>query len=156
MDVKVTINGSERTYRDCAERRLQDLLRCEGLYSMKHGCETGDCGTCVVLVDDRPVVSCILLAGQTHCKRVDTLERLNIDAKVRSLQRAFVECGAIQCGYCTPAMILVGRALLDKNPAPNEEEVREALAGVLCRCTGYVKPVEAILRVAREEWEKQA
>ncbi|MGH2543348.1 MAG: molybdopterin-dependent oxidoreductase, partial [Ardenticatenaceae bacterium] len=117
---------------------------------VKHGCETGECGACAVLVDGKPVVSCVLLAAQAEGTDVTTIEAMGTRLDLHPLQKAFATNGAIQCGYCTPAMVLAAAALLAENPVPGEAEVREALSGVLCRCTGYVKPVEAILHAAAE------
>jgi carbon-monoxide dehydrogenase small subunit len=124
---------------------LRDELNLNGA---KLGCETGDCGSCTVLVDGKPVKSCLYLAIKAADRDVLTIEGLKgEDGKLHPLQEAFIEHFAIQCGYCTPGMILMAKALLDENPDPTEEEVREALTGNLCRCTGYVKIVEAILAV---------
>jgi len=149
MQIRTTINGQERTLEIKANMLLMDLLRRERCYSVKHGCETGDCGACAVLLDGKAVNTCIMLAAQAHEKQIVTLEALGTPDQLHPLQSAFVETGAIQCGYCTPAMILVAKELFDRNPNPSEADVREALAGVLCRCTGYVKPVEAILAAAK-------
>ena len=151
MRIKVHLNGAEQTFEVGDRTLLLQLLRGEGLHSVKHGCETGDCGACTVLLDGRPVVSCIMLAAQAADRRVETLEGLNGRPEVVRLQRAFAATGAIQCGYCTPAMVVAASALLGLSPRATEEEVRDALAGVLCRCTGYVKPVEAVLGAAGGE-----
>ena len=148
MDIHVKLNGSDQTFGVGDPLTLFQLLRDNGCYSVKRGCESGDCGACTVLVNDRPAVSCIMLAAQAHDKRVITLEGLCDEPSAVCVQDAFVNSGAIQCGYCTPAMILAARALLDRSPSPSETEIREALTGVLCRCTGYVKPVEAVLQAA--------
>jgi putative selenate reductase molybdopterin-binding subunit len=150
MQVRLTINGQEKTFDIKPNVLLLDLLRRERCYSVKHGCETGDCGACAVLLDGKPVNTCIMLAAQAHEKRITTLESLDAPDQLHPLQNAFVETGAIQCGYCTPAMILVAKALLDTHPNPSQADIREALAGVLCRCTGYVKPVEAIMSVRHD------
>lgn len=153
MEIHVELNGSDQTFAVSERLTLLQLLRDEGCYSVKHGCESGDCGACTVLVNDRPAVSCIMLAAQAHEKRVVTLEGLDGEPSAACIQDAFVNSGAIQCGYCTPAMILVARALLGRSSTPSETEIREALNGVLCRCTGYVKPVEAVLQATREKSE---
>ncbi len=135
---------------------LLQVLRRLGYYSVKHGCETGECGACAILLDGKPVNSCLYLAAQAEGHTIQTIESLGqhpeqgwkITAGLHPLQKAFVESGAIQCGYCTPAQILAAKELLDRNPNPSETEVREALSGVLCRCTGYLKPVQAVLRAA--------
>ncbi len=149
MEVHLTLNGQRRALTVEPNELLLHALRRHALYSVKHGCETGECGSCVVLINGRPTPACITLAAQVDGQAITTLESLaNTRREMHPLQQAFVETGAIQCGYCTPAQILCAKALLDKNPDPSEAEVREAIAGVLCRCTGYVKPVEAILRAA--------
>lgn len=153
MEIHVKLNGCDQTFSVSERLTLLQLLRDEGCYSVKHGCESGDCGACTVLVNDRPAVSCIMLAAQAHEKHVVTLEGLDDEPSAACVQDAFVNSGAIQCGYCTPAMILVARALLGRSPSPSETEIREALTGVLCRCTGYVKPVEAVLQAARRKSE---
>ena len=135
---------------------LLKVLRSQGFFGVKHGCETGECGACTVLLDGKPVNSCVLLAAQAEGHAIQTIEALGEHPQqgwrstpgLHALQRLFVESGAVQCGYCTPAQILAAKALLDRNPAPTEEEVRQALSGVLCRCTGYLKPVQAVLRAA--------
>ncbi|MEW6278476.1 MAG: (2Fe-2S)-binding protein, partial [Candidatus Eremiobacterota bacterium] len=115
----------------------------------KHGCETGECGTCTVLIDGKSINSCIYLAAQAHGRTILTVEGLGTPQDLHPLQQAFVETGAVQCGYCTPAMVLAAHELLTQNPDPTEADVRDALSGQLCRCTGYVKPVEAVLLAAR-------
>lgn len=149
MQIRLTINGQEKTFDIRPHLLLIELLRRERYFSVKHGCETGDCGACAVLLNGRAVNTCTMLAAQAHEKQIVTLEAVGTPDRLHPLQRAFVDRGAIQCGYCTPAMILVAKELLDRNPHPSEAEVRDALAGVLCRCTGYVKPVEAVLAAAR-------
>jgi putative selenate reductase molybdopterin-binding subunit len=135
---------------------LLSVLRGLGYYGVKHGCETGECGACTILLDGKPVNSCVMLALQAEGHRIQTIEALGehpekgwkVSEGLHPLQQAFVESGAIQCGYCTPAQILTAKELLDRNPNPSEAQVREALSGVLCRCTGYIKPVQAVLRAA--------
>jgi putative selenate reductase molybdopterin-binding subunit len=149
MQVNLILNGQQRTLDVAPNELLLHALRRHALYSVKHGCETGECGSCVVLINGNPTPTCILLAAQVDGQQITTLEALAIVRReMHPLQQSFVETGAIQCGYCTPAQILCAKALLDQTPDPSESEVREAIAGVLCRCTGYVKPVEAILRAA--------
>ena len=149
MKVQIEVNGKPLIRDIPANESLLDFLRGEGFFSVKHGCETGECGACAVLLEGKAVNSCILLAAQADGKSIITLEALGCAEHLHPLQQAFVDAGAIQCGYCTPAMILAAKALLDENPYPSESEVRDALAGTLCRCTGYVKPVEAVLEAAR-------
>jgi aerobic-type carbon monoxide dehydrogenase small subunit (CoxS/CutS family)/CO/xanthine dehydrogenase FAD-binding subunit len=146
--VEVWLNGERRKARVEARTTLMDMLRGEGLRGVKHGCETGECGACTVLLDGRPVCSCLTLALRAEGRQVDTIEGLGTPDALHPVQQAFVDTGAIQCGYCTPAMELCAKALLDAVPRPTEADARDALAGCLCRCTGYVKPVEAVLRAA--------
>ena len=128
---------------------LLDVLRDQlELTGAKKGCDRGDCGACTVLLDGKPIVSCTTLAVQAHGRRVTTIEGLMSEGQPHPLQRAFVDVGAVQCGFCTPGMVLAAKALLDENPNPTEDDVREAIAGNLCRCTGYAKIVEAVLSVA--------
>lgn len=149
MQINVTLNGQARVLDVQPNETLMNALRRHALFSVKHGCETGECGSCAVLIDGQPVVSCVTLAVRANGHSITTLEALATrSSDMHPLQQAFIETGAIQCGYCTPAQILCAKALLDRNPNPTEAEVREAIAGVLCRCTGYVKPVQAILRAA--------
>src|SRR5258706_9495933 len=139
MEVNITLNGEPRTLPVQPNELLLHALRRNALFSVKHGCETGECGSCVVLIDGKPTPTCLVLAARADRKAVTTLESLaKMEREMHPLQQAFVETGAIQCGYCTPAQILCARALLDKNPDPTEAEVRDAISGVLCRCTGYV------------------
>jgi aerobic carbon-monoxide dehydrogenase small subunit len=125
---------------------LRDVL---GLTGTKKGCDTGDCGACTVLMNGRPINSCLALAVEADGAEITTIEGLAGGDDLHPIQEAFVQAGAIQCGYCTPGMILTAKALLDENPAPSEEEIKRAIAGNLCRCTGYVKIVEAIQAAAR-------
>jgi len=131
-------------------KTLIDVLREElGLMGTKKGCDEGSCGACTVLLDGTPVLSCLTLAVDAQGKKIQTIEGLAKGSELHPIQKAFVELGAIQCGYCTPGMILTAKALLDKNPDPTREEVIQALSGNLCRCTGYVKIVDAILHAAQ-------
>lgn len=145
MDISLTINGQERRFEITPGETLLEALRRRGYVGVKHGCEDGSCGMCAVLLDGQVIHSCVMLAAQAAGQKVTTIEGLGTREHPHPLQAAFVEAGAIQCGYCAPAMILSAVALLHENPHPTETDVRDALSGVLCRCTGYVKPVEAIL-----------
>ncbi|MDH3944562.1 MAG: molybdopterin-dependent oxidoreductase, partial [Anaerolineae bacterium] len=156
MQIEVNINGSNKTIKSPAGNSLMNSLRREGYFSVKHGCETGDCGACTVLVDGKPINSCVFATAQAAGRSIETLESVGEHPEqgwkttegLHPLQHAFVDSGAIQCGFCTPGMILATKELLGRNPDPSEAEVRDALSGVLCRCTGYVKPVEAVLHAA--------
>jgi putative selenate reductase molybdopterin-binding subunit len=156
MKLNFTLNRTPKTWDVATNESLFDALRRHGVFGVKHGCETGECGACTVLLDGVPVTSCTMLAAQADGHTVDTVEGLGEHPEqgwkhtdgLHPLQQAFIEAGAIQCGYCTPAQLLAADALLKQNPDPTETEVREALSGVLCRCSGYVRPVEAVLRAA--------
>ena len=124
---------------------LRDVL---GLTGTKVACGKGECGACTVLLDDEPVNACLMLAAQVNGHSIVTIEGLAADNEATALQQAFVEEGAIQCGYCTPGMILAAEALLRRNPEPSEEEIREGISGNLCRCTGYTKIIQAIQKAA--------
>jgi putative selenate reductase molybdopterin-binding subunit len=151
--IALTINGEEKTLVVGRAERLLDALRSAGYTSVKYGCGTGDCGACTVLLDGQPVHSCQMRAADAAGRKITTVEALisNLQSPpptLHPIQQAFIDVGAIQCGYCTPAQILTALALLDRNPDPTEDEIREALSGVLCRCTGYVKIVQAVQRAA--------
>src|SRR6266849_6241761 len=148
MELELRINGMIKSLDAAPNESLMTVLRQEGYYSVKHGCETGECGACTVLVDGVPRPSCVMLGAQAGGCTLTTVESLGSARKLHPLQEAFVDTGAIQCGFCTPGMVLSAHALLKSNPHPTEEEVRDALSGNLCRCTVYVKPVQAVLRAA--------
>lgn len=146
---ELRVNG--RSYRLAAHptARLLDVLRDDlGLTGTKEGCGTGQCGACTVLLDGRAVNSCLMLIADAVEHEITTIEGLAPPGQFHPLQTAFVEHGAIQCGFCTPGMVLAAKALLDQNPHPTEEEIRRGLVGNLCRCTGYAKIVEAVQAVA--------
>mgnify|MGYP000436246004 CR=1 FL=1 len=146
--VRFRLNGREVKASVRPNMTLLDLLRREfKVLSVRRGCETGECGMCTVLLDGKPVRSCLVLAVQVDGRDVTTVEGIS-EGGLHPVQEAFIEEGAVQCGYCTPAMVLTAKALLEEEPSPSEERVREALRGVLCRCTGYVKIVRAVLRAA--------
>jgi carbon-monoxide dehydrogenase small subunit len=143
------VNGDERTLVVKANAVLANVLRDElELTGTKKGCELGDCGSCTVLLDGKPVDSCLVLAVEADGREVTTIEGVAQNGKLDALQESFVNHAAVQCGYCTPGMILSAKALLTRNAHPTEREVREAIAGNLCRCTGYVHIVEAVLAAA--------
>ena len=151
MKLQVTVNSDPYRREIEPDATLLSVLRdVLGLTGTKWGCKTGDCGACTVLVDGEPVLSCLQLACQVDGSAITTVEGLEKHGELNDLQRAFVRSGAAQCGFCTPGMLMAAEALLEQHAAPNEAEVREALAGNLCRCTGYNKIVDAILEVAGE------
>lgn len=143
--INFTINGIAQEVEVSPTMRLLDVIRdVLGLTGTKEGCGEGECGACTVLVDGKAVDSCLVLAGQVQGRTITTIEGLSKGQELHPLQKAFIEAGAIQCGYCTPGMILSAKALLDSNPNPSAEEIRHSMSGNLCRCTGYKKIVEAI------------
>ena len=151
--VHMAINGQDHEIEVRPNELLVDVLRERlSLTGTKVGCEAGDCGACTVLINRIPTLSCLTLAIECHGKEILTIEGVGDAEKgeLHPLQKAFVEHYGAQCGFCTPAMILTAKALLDKNPNPNENEIREAINGVLCRCTGYVQIVESIQAAAEE------
>ena len=153
MKIYFELNG-EQQYVDIEPgESLLSLLRRLGMKSVKQGCNTGDCGACTVLVDGRAVRSCITFAAKVRGRRVTTLEGLGSPGDLHPLQEAFLEAGAVQCGFCTPGMILTAYELLSENDNPTPEEVRAAISGNLCRCTGYRKIVDAILLAAK--WKRE-
>ncbi|MEA5058815.1 MAG: (2Fe-2S)-binding protein [Candidatus Pelethousia sp.] len=146
------INGQNYTVEVDPSMRLLDLIRdVIGLTGTKEGCAEGECGACTVILDGEAVTSCLVLAGQAEGHSIITIEGVSQNGELTRLQQAFVDCGAIQCGFCTPGMILSAKALLDKNPHPTDDEIRTAISGNLCRCTGYVKIVDAVKKAAQEE-----
>jgi carbon-monoxide dehydrogenase small subunit len=150
IQLSLTINGEPHQVLAPPQRTLLDVLRADlGLIGTKENCLEAECGVCTVLLDGVAVNACILLAAQCQDRSIVTIEGLAAPGQMHALQRAFIDHGAVQCGYCIPGMILAAKALLDENPAPSEDEIRQALVGNLCRCTGYQKIVEAVTSAAR-------
>ncbi|HEY4591536.1 MAG TPA: (2Fe-2S)-binding protein [Thermoanaerobaculia bacterium] len=148
--LRLRINGEDRPVVFPTHHTLLEVLREEcALTGTKHGCELGECGTCTVLVDGRPVLSCLVLAAETRGKAIETVEGVQLGNELHPLQAAFADLGAAQCGYCTPGILMAAKALLAENPQPSRDEIREALAGNLCRCTGYHNIVKAVLDAAK-------
>ena len=144
-ELKFTVNGDPYELAIKPQRTLLEVLRNElGLTGTKMTCEGSACGMCTVLLDDMAVKSCSVLALQANGRKVTTIEGLAKEGKLHPIQQAFIKHGAIQCGFCTPGMVLVAKALLDKDPSPSEEKIKEALSGNLCRCTGYTSIVRAL------------
>ncbi len=149
--IKLTINGDPYELYIDSRRSLLDVLRNEvGLRGSHRGCNAGDCGACTVMRNGFPVTACMILAADCEGDRILTVEGLTVDGTLHPLQQAMIEKGAIQCGFCTPGIVMNAIALLEENPRPSEIQVRRALAGNLCRCTGYVKVVEAVLSLSEE------
>jgi carbon-monoxide dehydrogenase small subunit len=143
--IQITLNGKPVSREVPNHRLLLDLLRDElGLTGTKEGCGTGDCGACTVLLNGKPVNSCLILSGELDGADIVTIEGLKIGPELHPIQKTFLQDGGAQCGYCTPGMLMMSKALLDENPDPSEEDIRFALSGNLCRCTGYARIVQAV------------
>jgi carbon-monoxide dehydrogenase small subunit len=156
VHLSLRVNGEEQQVSFAPYKTLLEVLREDmNLTGTKHGCELGECGACAVLVDGKPMLSCLLLALECDGKTVLTVEGLGADGKLHPLQDAFADLGAAQCGYCTPGILVTAKALLDHNPHPSRDQIREALSGTLCRCTGYLQIFEAveaaILKISEEQ-----
>ena len=144
--INLHVNGEAFEVLTEVHKTLLEVLREDlGLTGTKRGCDLGTCGACTVLIEGKPYLSCLTLAVDVQGKNIITIEGLSLEGKPHPLQEAFVEKGAIQCGFCTPGMIMTAKALIDENPHPSEIEVKRAISGNLCRCTGYIKILEAIL-----------
>lgn len=143
--IRFTLNGEEVDVSFAPYKTLLEVLREDlGHTGTKHGCELGECGACAVVLAGKPVLSCLVLALECHGRQILTVEGLSGDGRLHPLQDAFADTGAAQCGYCTPGILVTAKALLDANPHPNREQIREALSGNLCRCTGYLQIFEAV------------
>jgi len=151
VKISFNLNGEDVSIETKPNKRLLDMLREDfKLTGVKEGCAEGECGACTVIVNGKAVTSCLILAPQVDGCSVITIEGLSKDGKLDSIQEAFLEAGAVQCGFCTPGMILSAKVLLDNNPKPTEEEIKTAISGNLCRCTGYKKIIEAIQVAAKK------
>ncbi len=151
MHIRFKVNGTECSIDTDPGKRLLDVLREDmGLTGTKEGCGEGECGACTVIMDGFAVNSCLIMIGQMDGKEIITVEGLEKDGELDRLQKAFISNGAVQCGYCTPGMLMSSKALLMKNPHPTEEEIRIAISGNLCRCTGYTKIVAAVKEVSQD------
>jgi len=143
--IRFTLNGEQTDISFAAYKTLLEVLREDlGHTGTKHGCELGECGACAVLVDGKPVLSCLVLAVECEGREVETVEGLSANGSLHPLQEAFADLGAAQCGYCTPGILVTAKALLAQNPHPTRDQIREALSGNLCRCTGYLQIFEAV------------
>jgi carbon-monoxide dehydrogenase small subunit len=156
--IKLIINNTEYELLVTDNETLAQLLRGPqvNLTGTKQGCELGDCGACTVLMDGKPVNSCLVLAMQANGHEITTIEGLSVNGKLHPIQEAFINAGAVQCGYCTPGMVLKAKALLDTNPHPSRTEIREAFVGNLCRCTGYFKIINAVEQAAQNSGSEEA
>ncbi len=155
--IRLIVNGERYALSVASHHTLLRVLREQlALTGTKNGCEAGECGACVVLMNGEPVNSCLVLAPEADGAEILTVEGLAHDGQLDPLQEAFIASGAVQCGYCTPGILINARALLNRNPHPSREEIREALVGNLCRCTGYVRIVDAVERAAQGKSEVAA
>jgi aerobic-type carbon monoxide dehydrogenase small subunit (CoxS/CutS family) len=154
--IELTVNGEQVEVAFAPHKTLLELLREDlGLTGTKHGCELGECGTCAVLVNGRSILSCLMLGLEAEGREITTVEGMSEGNRLHPLQETFADLGAAQCGYCTPGFLLVAKELLEVNPKPSRDEIKEALAGNLCRCTGYIKIYEAVeLAAARMRGEE--
>jgi len=149
--LRLRVNGETKEVATEINKTLLEVLREDmGLTGTKHGCELGECGTCAVLVDGAPVLSCLMLGVEAEHAEILTVEGMMRDGKPHPLQKSFADLGAAQCGYCIPGILLTAKALLDANPHPSRDEIRQALSGNLCRCTGYTKILQAVELAAKE------
>jgi len=152
INIQLTVNGKEYSLSIDEDKRLIDVLREDlGFIGVKEGCGEGECGACTVIMDGKTVNSCLVMGFQANGSNIITIEGLEKDGNLDPVQQAFIDVGAVQCGFCIPGMVLSVRALLDENPNPTEEEIREGISGNLCRCTGYNKIVEAVHLARRYE-----
>ena len=150
MEVILNINGEDKKIEIDPGEMLIDTLRNNGYYGPKRACSSGDCGSCTIILDGEAVNSCMIFSASASGKKIETVEGLGTVSNPHPLQKNFVDEGAVQCGYCIPGMLMSSKALLDKNNNPTKEEVKEALSGNLCRCTGYVKQIDAVINAAAE------
>lgn len=149
-EIELNVNGEKHSLSVAPNKTLLSVLRSQlGLTGTKYGCGAGECGACTVLVDGKPIPSCLTLAVAVKGKRITTIEGLSQNGNLHPIQEEFVKSMAIQCGYCTPGFVLITKALLDQNPNPTDEEIKQYIKGNICRCTGYVKIVEAINAAAK-------
>lgn len=152
--VTITLNGQEQQLLVPSHMTLLHALREKlGLTGTKNGCEAGECGACTVLVDGEPVNSCLVLAVEMDGREITTVEGLALDGQLTPLQQAFADLNAVQCGYCTPGILMAATALLRRNPHPTQEDIQSALVGNLCRCTGYQRIIDAVMRASRQGGE---
>lgn len=149
MKIRLTINNRSKNFEVPPDRTLTDLLRANGFWSVKQGCENGECGNCTIILDRLAVNSCLTLAVQADGKRIETFEGIS-DERLSGIKKALMDFGDIDCGYCIPGMVMSMKALLDRIPDPTEEELVDALTGNLCRCTQSVKPIRALLEAIKK------
>jgi carbon-monoxide dehydrogenase small subunit len=149
-EITITVNGETEAVVVPSNKTLMGMLREDlGLTGTKNGCSTGECGACTVMIDGEPVNSCMTLAVECDGADIVTVEGLAQDGQLHPVQETIIEAGGVQCGFCTPGILIASRALLDRNPDPSDDEIREALVGNLCRCTGYVRIIEAVKKAAK-------
>jgi carbon-monoxide dehydrogenase small subunit len=150
MELHVKVNGESKTFTTSLNKSIFDVLRAEGYVDVKNGCLVGDCGSCAIMLDGRPILACCVMAPHCEGMEILTCAGLGRAGDLHPLQTAFLDHGAAQCGFCTPGILIAAKYLLDQNPKPTDDEIRAALAGNLCRCTGYVKIIDAVRDAAKK------
>ena len=150
--ITLTVNGDRHEVAVSPRQTLLDVIRNDlGLTGSKRGCDIGTCGVCTVIIDGRAILSCLTLAVECEGRSITTIEGISTSDELHPVQKSFIENGAIQCGFCTPGIIMTSKALLDETPRPDDEEIKEALAGTFCRCTGHIKIMEAVKKASQHE-----
>jgi carbon-monoxide dehydrogenase small subunit len=155
--ITLTVNGDSHEVAVTSHQTLLDVLRNDlGLTGSKRGCDIGTCGVCTVIIDGKAILSCLTLAVECEGSSITTIEGISTSDELHPVQKSFIENGAIQCGFCTPGIIMTAKALLDENPHPDDDEIKEALAGTFCRCTGHIKIMEAVKKASQYDEEAKS
>ena len=155
--ITLTVNGDRHEVAVSPRQTLLDVIRNDlGLTGSKRGCDIGTCGVCTVIIDGRAILSCLTLAVECEGRSITTIEGISTSDELHPVQKSFIENGAIQCGFCTPGIIMTSKALLDETPRPDDEEIKEALAGTFCRCTGHIKIMESVKKASQPEDEEKS
>ena len=155
--ITLTVNGDSHEVAVTSHQTLLDVLRNDlGLTGSKRGCDIGTCGVCTVIIDGKAILSCLTLAVECEGSSITTIEGISTSDELHPVQRSFIENGAIQCGFCTPGIIMTAKALLDESPRPDDDEIKDALAGTFCRCTGHIKIMEAVKKASQHDEEAKS
>ena len=155
MKISITINKEIKKFEIHPSELLIDVLRKNGYYGIKRGCMEGDCGACIVIINDKIINACLFFAAKTDGQIITTIEGISSSGEVTDIQKSYIEAGAIQCGYCTPGFILATKVLLDNNCSPSDEEIKSGLESNLCRCTGYVKQMDAVKSIVKNRLQSK-